>query len=815
MPSLFHSPLVVQILFLIAVCSASIGYLLFFFWKRKLVNSTNFQWQEMILRTAHGGYYVWDAGREREFFSLNLVNIFRMRDEQQNFSEFTKFFEYEKDIFEHTFNELLEGKKQRFVFNLRANIFGRTHYLLCSGYRVEKADYSFEGVILWFFDVTDYMVRMQEITDEMQHFRKGKRDLAALLNHLPFPVWQRDSSGAVSYCNQTYSRCSEAGVPEHKSAVPDLYPGMSKEIKNALDNDGVFSEQKHLIIDNKRILVHVHELALDRAGGGVGFALDIHQEQELRKELKGYGAAYGDLLESSSSAMTVFDKDTRLSHYNGAFVRQFNLERDYLDESPTFQDILERLRASRQLPEQKNFSAFRVELLDLFRRELSEPYNDFFHLPDGRYLRMIAISHITGGLLIIFEDHTDNLKIRSSYNRLVAVQKATLDNLKEGILLVGSDGKISLFNPRLCDIFPEHEHMLANEPHIKDALDAFRSDFDMQDNWEQFREEFTGRTVSRKHMVITQGIGGKIYTISFIPLPDGRTLISFLEVTSSVMLERTLSERNEALEQADKLKNDFLAGISYDLRTPLTSIIGFSEALREEFFGNLNTTQREYVVDIYSAANQLLAMINNIIDVARIRAGKLELNIQEADPCKLIDAAIRLVEGAAAEKGMSVSAAYKKTRGILLECDRERVTQMLFYALYKATLAPNNAGNHAILSTLPYTDEQTGLKGILFYVTLRTPGHTTPGKLCFANAEAGLRDSVEDLNILFVQDVIERHAGMMPDDASLPAEASGAYFACILPLTHSHDRGSEAEDAVQQTHTEYEVKKTDKRTPLR
>lgn len=779
--SAFNASFSGQLLALVLITGLMTGYFFFQVWKRKLMKSTNFQWQEMILRTAHGGYYVWDARRESEYFSLNLVNIFRMRGEQQVFGEFVKFFEYEKDIFERAFNELTEGTKQRFAFNVRANICGRTHYFLCSGYRVENGDYGFEGVILWFFDVTDYILKMQEMTDDIKDSRKEKRNMQSVLNLLPFPVWQRDSHGKIIFCNQAYSNCTEDKRPDDAAnTVPELYRGMHEEALETLRNEGAFNKERNIVINGNRVLTHIHEAASDRAGGCVGFALDISQEEELRKEMKAHVGAYSDLLESSSSAMAVYGKDTKLAHYNGAFLNQFGLDAEYLDGKPVYQDVLEKLRAARQLPEQKNFAEFRKEQLGLFQRELKEPYNEFFHLPDGRYLRMIAIPHALGGLLFVYEDLTDNLRIRSSYNRLVAVQKATLDNLKEGILLAGSDGCISLFNPRICEIFPESEHILAGEPHIKDALEAFRPAFDNIDDWHAFREDFAGRAASRMQMTVTEEIAGKIYNISFIPLPDARTLISFLEVTSSVVLERTLTERNKALEEADKVKNDFLAGISYDLRTPLTSIIGFSETLQAEYFGGLEDTQKEYVADIYNSANQLLAMINNIIDIARIRAGKMELKADEAELHKLPEAAVRLVEGAAAEKGVRLLSENRKARGVTVICDAARVTQMLFYVLHKAVNAASAAGADAVRLVTETADKDiNGAVAPCAVFTVILPY----GDGARAFNDAGAADG-EDLSGLFVSDVAERHNGVIEAAPRESGANEGEYrfFACYLPL---------------------------------
>ena len=89
--------------------------------------------------------------------------------------------------------------------------------------------------------------------------------------------------------------------------------------------------------------------------------------------------------------------------------------------------------------------------------------------------------------------------------------------------------------------------------------------------------------------------------------------------------QRALAERNEALEQADRVKSEFIANVSYELRTPLNTIIGFAEILNNRYFGALNTRQAEYSEGILEASKRLLSLINDILDLATIEAGRMEL----------------------------------------------------------------------------------------------------------------------------------------------------------------------------------------------
>ena len=96
-------------------------------------------------------------------------------------------------------------------------------------------------------------------------------------------------------------------------------------------------------------------------------------------------------------------------------------------------------------------------------------------------------------------------------------------------------------------------------------------------------------------------------------------------------LERKVAEKTSELEAANRHKTEFLANMSHELRTPLNAIIGFSEVLKERMFGDLNQKQLEYVRDIYGSGQHLLSLINDILDLSKVEAGYMALDLQEFD----------------------------------------------------------------------------------------------------------------------------------------------------------------------------------------
>ena len=174
---------------------------------------------------------------------------------------------------------------------------------------------------------------------------------------------------------------------------------------------------------------------------------------------------------------------------------------------------------------------------------------------------------------------------------------------------------------------------------------------------------------------------------AIIHLPNGQVMMTFVDVTDSVNVERALKDKNEALQKSDQLKNDFVQHVSYELRSPLTNIIGFTELLQIPDTGPLTQRQSEYVDHIGSSSSVLLTIVNDILDLATVDAGIMELDLGEVRVEQTIANAVELVAERLREHGIGVrveaSRAPTSFRG-----DENRVRQMLFNLL-------SNAANYA------------------------------------------------------------------------------------------------------------------------
>ena len=148
-------------------------------------------------------------------------------------------------------------------------------------------------------------------------------------------------------------------------------------------------------------------------------------------------------------------------------------------------------------------------------------------------------------------------------------------------------------------------------------------------------------------------------------------------------LEQKVAEQTAELRAANRHKSEFLANMSHELRTPLNAVIGFSDALKEQYFGPLNEKQAEYVGDINSSGQHLLSLINDILDLSKIEAGKMELETARFNVAAAIDNAIILIRERALRQNLALLAEVDPAVGDI-EADERKVKQILVNLLTNA-----------------------------------------------------------------------------------------------------------------------------------
>jgi signal transduction histidine kinase len=148
-------------------------------------------------------------------------------------------------------------------------------------------------------------------------------------------------------------------------------------------------------------------------------------------------------------------------------------------------------------------------------------------------------------------------------------------------------------------------------------------------------------------------------------------------------LFREIADKSRQLEAASRHKSEFLANMSHELRTPLNAIIGFSEVLMQRMFGELNTKQDEYLKDIFDSGRHLLSLINDILDLSKIEAGRMELELTDFDLPTAIDSALTLVRERATRRGIALQKTLDARIGPV-QADERKVRQVVLNLLSNA-----------------------------------------------------------------------------------------------------------------------------------
>ena len=293
------------------------------------------------------------------------------------------------------------------------------------------------------------------------------------------------------------------------------------------------------------------------------------------------------------------------------------------------------MREAGNLPEVRDFPDWKEEHRAWFTAGLAADEEDWL-LPGGKHLRVVAQPLPDGGLLIIFEDRTEQIQLASARDTLLRVRTATFDNLFEAVGVFASDGRLNLWNNRFRELWGLDEEQLAAHPRVDALTPLLAAKLKRASHAGLVRELVRSATVERKQRSgRVSMLDGREFEFAAVPLPDGNALFTMLDISDSRKVEAALRDRNEALEEADRLKTAFVSNMSYELRTPLTSIAGFAEMMAAGYAGELPGTASDYVAAILESVGRLGALIDNVLDLTQSDTGSLLLAEEEVDLARL------------------------------------------------------------------------------------------------------------------------------------------------------------------------------------
>jgi signal transduction histidine kinase len=621
-----------------------------------------------------------------------------------------------------------------------------------------------------------------ELAELARRHREHVDDSAALrtlLEAVPTPVWARDGAGKLTFANRAYARAVEAGdgAEAVERGIELFDRGARDGLLQAHTAAEAYCGRLPAVVAGQRRSFDVIAVPAPRGSAGIG--IDATEAETMRAELKRMMDAHRRTLDQLATGVAIFGANQRLGFYNAAYRLLWELDPNFLDQRPTDSAVLDQLRAARKLPDDQDFRQWRTALHEAYRAV--EAKEHMWHLPDGRTLRVVTTPNPEGGVIYLFDDVTERLDLERRYDALIRVQGETLDNLTEGVAVFASDGRLRLYNPVFARMWRLSPDMLSERPHIESVSDWTRPLHGEHPIWQRLRMTITA--IDNREPVIGQldRPDGKVVHCATVPLPDGATLATFQDITDTVNVERALREGNEALEAADKLKTNFVHHVSYELRSPLTNIIGFAHFLGDPLTGPLTEKQREYLGYITVSTNALLAIINNILDLATIDAGTMTLNLGAVDIRKTMEAAAEGVQDRLVKNGIKLEIRAAPDIGNFV-ADERRVRQSLFNLLANA-VGFSPGGEIVTFAAQRLQD------AVVFAVTDRGPG--IPADVqdkvfdWFESHSLGSRHRGTGLGLSLVRSFVELHGGSVRLESAV---GRGTTVTCVFPLDRTAER---------------------------
>ncbi len=624
-------------------------------------------------------------------------------------------------------------------------------------------------------DVSGIESELMDLAARHDRLMGDLETIKTLLNSLPAPVWARNPDGQLIFVNSAYARAVEAEDPSDavERELELLDRAARDKLARARAGGSVTSERLPAIIAGSRRMLDVVDAP--SGAGSAGMAIDATEVETMRSELARMNEAHRRVLDQLATGVVIFNIDRKLIFYNTAFRSLFDLDAGFLDQTPTDSAVLDTLRSQRKLPEEQDFRQWKQQLYEAYRAV--EPKEHMWHLSDGRTLRVVTAPNPEGGVTYLYDDVTERLDMHRRYDALIKVQSETLDHLAEAVAVFGSDGRVRLHNPAFQRMWKLSTEALDQHPHVEAVTAWAQAMHDDNAVWRNLRAAVTAIDDREPIVARIERRDGMMIDMTTMPLPDGATLVTFQDVSDTFNVERALREKNEALETADAIKIDFVHHVSYELRSPLTNIIGFANLLGDPAFGSLNSKQREYLGYITTSTNALLALINNILDLATIDAGAMSLSLSDVDIRASMQEAAEGVQDRLVKDNIKLD--IRAAPGIgSLSADERRLRQILF------NLLSNAVGFSPPGATVTLAAERRP-DAVVFTVVDHGPGipSETKDKVFdwFETDSMGSSHRGTGLGLSLVRSFTELHGGTVTIDSTL---GHGTTVTCVFPTGH-------------------------------
>ena len=540
------------------------------------------------------------------------------------------------------------------VFTMDVRIAESERRMLVKGRLSDPETMPGNAALLWIFDATESQKVIQQLGDEAKQAREAFTALSGLIEAAPMPMWYRGPDLKLTLVNSAYVEAVNGHDAEQVVAknVELIEPSEGRPAMayaaDAAENGVLTDRRAFTTVNGERRAFQVVDVPIGKQGIA-GYAIDVQDLQSERSAFKRFRSAQRNMLDTLSAGVVQFAGDLNMTFCNQPFQRMFAIRPQWISEGSDFDRLLERMREAGRLPETRDFPEWKKERRAWFNS--AKLVEENWLLPDGTHLRVIAQPDADGGLMLFFEDRSEQVQLASARDTLLRVRTAMLDNLAEALAVFAPDGKLHLWNRRFGSVWNLEDGALDGHPRVDELLKILAPQLKRPAKISEMRTAILTASGERK-----DGTGRLVLkndqTFSFatIPLPDGNALFTMLDITATENVQLALQDRNEALKSADRIKTEFLSNMSY-----------------------------EYVQAILDSVERLSTQINTVLDLSQSEAGTLPLSEQKIDIADLLKNIIEQRKSAITKYGHEVDV--QCSDDALVTLDPKRMEQALLHIL--------------------------------------------------------------------------------------------------------------------------------------
>lgn len=578
---------------------------------------------------------------------------------------------------------------------------GSTRAITLRGARAPGVMGQTGSILIWAFDATDSESEINRLGAETARLGAAYDSLTGLIEAAPLPMWYRSRDLKLSMVNSSYVAAVEGrDAQDVVSRGLELVEGSGRGgplagAAAAREQGRPHQQVLPATIDGARRSLQIYDVPLP-TGGVAGFAIDIEDLEQARSGAKRFAEAQRAMLDRLSAGVAQFGGDRSLVFCNQPFRRMFAMRAEWLADRPEFDRVLERMREANRLPEVRDFPAWKAERRAWFTQAgpvlNGGASEEIWHLRGGTHLRVVAQPLPDGGLLLIFEDRTEHVQLASARDTLLRVRTATFDNLFEALGVFAADGRLQLWNNRFRVLWGLEEEFLAGHPRVDVFAEAAAGKLMTPNRSALIPDLVRSATAGRQQRGGRVAFAdGRHFEFAGVPLPDGNALFTMLDITDSRRAEQALRERANALEAADKVKTAFVANMSYELKTPLTSISGFAEMLQGGYAGPMTEQADGYLGAILESVERLGLLVDDVLDLTRTDSEGTEIVRTDVELAVIARAAAESIQATAKRRKLDFAIELARSTGRVCG-DPKRLREIVEHLLRHAVAGTPEGG---------------------------------------------------------------------------------------------------------------------------